>query len=143
MSEIIETVEVDVPVTAAYAQWTRFEEFPSFMEGVDKVVRTGDGHMLWTIEIGGQKREFEAVVTEQVPGERIAWKTTDGTTHAGVVTFHRLSETSSRITLQLKTVPEGVVEQLGDKLGLVKTRAKGDMKRFKAFVEPGGKTPNG
>ncbi|WP_435108172.1 SRPBCC family protein [Nocardiopsis synnemataformans] len=143
MSEIIETVEVDVPVTAAYAQWTRFEEFPAFMEGVDKVVRTGDGHMLWTIEIGGQKRDFEAVVTEQVPGERIAWKTTDGTTHAGVVTFHRLSDTSSRITLQLKTVPEGVVEQLGDKLGLVKTRAKGDMKRFKAFVGPGRENPTG
>ncbi|NYH50574.1 MULTISPECIES: SRPBCC family protein [Nocardiopsis] len=135
MSEIIETVEVDVPVTAAYAQWTRFEEFPQFMEGVDKVVRAGDGHMVWTIEIGGQKREFEAVVTEQVPGERIAWRTTDGVTHAGVVTFHRLSETSSRITLQLKTVPEGVVEQLGDKLGLVGARAKGDMKRFKALVE--------
>ncbi|MFD6952537.1 cyclase [Nocardiopsis sp. TSRI0078] len=140
MSEIIESVEVDVPVTAAYAQWTRFEEFPAFMEGVDKVVRSGDGHMVWTIEIGGQKREFEAVVTEQVPGERVAWKTTDGTTHAGVVTFHRLSDTSSKITLQLKTVPEGVVEQLGDKLGLVSARAKGDMKRFKAFVESSGTT---
>ncbi|WP_017572605.1 SRPBCC family protein [Nocardiopsis halotolerans] len=136
MSEVIEAVEVDVPVAAAYAQWTRFEEFPAFMEGVDKVVRTGEDHMVWTIEVGGQKREFEAVVTEQVPGERIAWRTTDGVTHAGVVTFHHLSDTRSRITLQLQTVPEGVVEQLGDKLGLVKARAKGDMKRFKAFVEP-------
>ncbi|MEU0238759.1 SRPBCC family protein [Nocardiopsis sp. NPDC006198] len=136
MSDIVETVEVDVPVTAAYAQWTRFEEFPSFMEGVTQVVRTGDTTMRWTIEIAGQRREFDAVVTEQIPGERIAWKTVDGVTHAGVVTFHHLSDTSTRITLQLKTVPEGAVEQLGDKLGLVKARAKGDMKRFKAFVEP-------
>ncbi|WP_159943795.1 MULTISPECIES: SRPBCC family protein [unclassified Nocardiopsis] len=142
MSDIIETIEVDVPVTAAYAQWTRFEEFPAFMEGVEKVVRTGEGRMVWTIEIGGQEREFEAVVTEQVPGERIAWKTTDGTTHAGVVTFHHLSDTRSRITLQVQTVPEGLVEQLGDKLGLVKARVKGDLKRFKAFAEPSNGTPS-
>ncbi|MEE2037214.1 SRPBCC family protein [Nocardiopsis sp. CT-R113] len=136
MSDIMETVEVDVPVAVAYAQWTRFEEFPSFMEGVSQVRRTGETSMRWTVEIAGQQRDFDAVVTEQIPGERIAWRTTDGVTHAGVVTFHHLAEARTRITLQLKTVPEGAVEQLGDKSGLVKARAKGDMKRFKAFVEP-------
>lgn len=136
MSDITETVEVDVPVTVAYAQWARFEQFPSFMEGVNQVTRTGENGMRWTVEIAGQKREFDAVVTEQIPGERIAWKTVDGVTHAGVVTFHRISDVRTRITLQLTTVPEGAVEQLGDKLGLVKARAKGDMKRFKSFVEP-------
>ena len=136
MTDMMETVEVDVPVTVAYAQWARFEEFPSFMEGVSRVERTGGTSLRWTIEIAGQRRDFDAVVTEQVPGERIAWRSTDGVTHAGVVTFHHLAEARTRVALQLTTVPEGAVEQLGDKLGLVKARVKGDMKRFKAFVEP-------
>jgi uncharacterized membrane protein len=135
MSEAIEAIEVDVPVRTAYDQWTQFEDFPHFMEGVKDVVQRDDTHLTWTIEIAGQKREFDAEITEQVPDERVAWRTTDGTTHAGVVTFHRIGDTRTRVTLQLTTVPEGAVEKLGDKLGLVKSRVKGDMKRFKEFIE--------
>ena len=135
MSEAIEAIEVDVPVRTAYDQWTQFEDFPHFMEGVKDIVQRDDAHLTWTIEIAGQKREFDAEITEQVPDERVAWRTTDGTTHAGVVTFHRIGDSRTRVTLQLTTVPEGAVEQLGDKLGLVKSRVKGDMKRFKEFIE--------
>ncbi|MGI5122148.1 SRPBCC family protein [Marinactinospora thermotolerans] len=138
MSEVIETVEVDVPVRVAYDQWTQFESFPQFMEGVSQVRQQDDTHTHWVIDIGGQRREFDAVITEQIPDERIAWRSTDGATHAGVVTFHRLDDTRSRVTLQLETVPEGIVEKLGDKLGIVKTRAKGDMKKFKEFIESRG-----
>ncbi|WP_017588580.1 SRPBCC family protein [Nocardiopsis ganjiahuensis] len=141
MSEIVETVEVDLPVTAAYALWTRFESFPEFMEGVSRVERRTDSLMHWYIEIGGQERDFEAEITEQIPGERVAWRSTDGVSHAGVVTFHHISETRSRVTLQLRAAPEGVVEQLGDKLGLVKARVKGDMKRFKNYAESSKATP--
>ncbi|MFW6641154.1 SRPBCC family protein [Nocardiopsis algeriensis] len=142
MSDIVETVEVDVPVSVAYAQWTDFEQFPRFMEGVNSITRTGERLLHWNIEIAGQKREFDAEVTEQVPQERIAWRSVDGVSHAGVVTFHHISASRTRITLQLRTVPEGAVEQLGDKLGLVKARAKGDMKRFKEYIE-GARTPDG
>lgn len=141
MSEVVETVEVDLPVPATYALWTRFESFPEFMEGVSRVERRGDTTMHWYIEIGGQKRDFEAEITEQIPGDRVAWRSTDGVSHAGVVTFHHISDTRSRVTLQLKVVPEGAVEQLGDKLGLVKARAKGDMKRFKSYAESPKATP--
>ncbi|MBB4932772.1 putative membrane protein [Lipingzhangella halophila] len=142
MSELIETVEVNVPVHTAYNQWTQFEDFPHFMSGVSQVIQRDDTHMTWTIDIAGQEREFAVEITEQYPDERVAWRTTDGTTHAGVVTFHHLSEGWARVTLQLDTVPEGVAEQLGDKLGLVKSRIKGDMKRFKEFIEQ-RRTPTG
>jgi uncharacterized membrane protein len=135
MSEIIEAVEVNVPVRTAYNQWTQFEDFPHFMAGVTDVIQRDDTHLTWTINIAGQEREFDVEITEQIPDERVAWRTTDGTTHAGVVTFHHTAEGHSRATLQLSTVPEGAVEQLGDKLGLVRNRVRDDMKRFKEFIE--------
>ncbi|RCV48087.1 SRPBCC family protein [Marinitenerispora sediminis] len=135
MSDVTESIEVHVPVHVAYNQWTQFEDFPHFMEGVVHVVQRDDTHLAWTIEIAGQRREFDTVITEQLPDERVAWRTIDGTTHAGVVTFHRIDDERSRVTLQLTTVPEGLVEQLGDKLGLVQRRAKSDLKRFKEFIE--------
>src|SRR4051812_151291 len=138
MSQILESVDVDVPVRTAYDQWTQFEAFPEFMEGVQQIEQKTDKNLHWVIDIGGVTREFDAEITEQEPDQRVAWKSTDGTTHAGVVTFHKLDDTSSRVTLQLETVPEGVVEQLGDKLGLVKRRARGDMDRFKEFIEKRG-----
>ncbi len=143
MSQVIETVEVNVPVQAAYDQWTRFETFPQFMEGVERIEQRDDTHTHWEISIGGQRREFDAVITEQIPDERVAWKSVDGTTHAGVVTFHRLDPQHTRVTLQMDTAPEGMVEKLGDKLGVVKTRVKGDLKRFKEFIEKRGAPPEG
>ncbi|GAA3739566.1 putative membrane protein [Spinactinospora alkalitolerans] len=143
VSEVIETVEVNVPVRTAYDQWTQFERFPEFMEGVSRVHQRDDTHTSWVIDIGGRRREFDAVVTEQIADERIAWRSTDGATHAGVVTFHKIEPERARVTLQLNAVPEGVVEQLGDKLGLVKQRAKGDMQRFARFVESRGAATGG
>ncbi len=138
MSSVIETVDVEVPVRTAYNQWTQFEEFPRFMEGVERIEQVDDTLTHWKISIGGVTREFDAKITEQHPDERVAWKSVDGTDHAGVVTFHRLDDSHTRVTLQLDTAPEGIVEQLGDKLGLVKRRAKGDMERFKEFIESRG-----
>jgi uncharacterized membrane protein len=142
MSDVVETADVDVPVRTAYNQWTQFEEFPQFMEGVEKVDQMGDDLTHWRIRIGGVEREFDAKITEQHPDERVAWTSVGGTDHAGVVTFHKLGDTSTRVTLQLVTAPEGVVETLGDKLGIVKMRARGDLKRFKSFIESQG-APSG
>lgn len=138
MSGVTEHVDVDVPIRTAYDQWTQFEEFPHFMEGVQQVRQTSDTMTHWTVEIAGVKREFDAQITEQLPDERVAWNSTDGTKHAGVVTFHRLDETHTRVTLQLEFEPHGLVEQAGDKLGIVDRRAKGDLERFKSFIEKRG-----
>src|SRR4051812_43529628 len=138
MSELVETIDVAVPVRTAYDQWTQFEDFPNFMEGVLQVEQRGDTLTHWVIEVGGVKREFDAEITEQTPDQRIAWRSIGGTDHAGVVTFHKLDDTNTRVTLQLETVPEGVVEKLGDKLGLAKRRAKKDLERFKEFIESRG-----
>ncbi len=138
MSDVIETVEVAVPVRTAYNQWTQFEEFPRFMEGVEKITQVSDTLTHWKIKIGGVEREFDAEITEQHPDERVAWHSVGGTDHAGVVTFHRLDDNLTRVTLQLDTTPEGLVETLGDKLGLVKRRAKSDMGRFKEYIESRG-----
>jgi uncharacterized membrane protein len=138
MSEVMETVDVAVPVRTAYNQWTQFEEFPRFMEGVEEIEQVSDTMTHWKIKIAGVEREFDAEITEQRPDERVAWHSIGGAGHAGVVTFHRLDDVNTRVTLQLETAPEGVVETLGDKLGLVKRRAKGDMERFKEFIESRG-----
>ena len=138
MATIEESVEVEVPVRTAYNQWTQFEEFPQFMEGVEQVRQLTDTKVHWVAEIAGQKREWDAEITEQLPDERIAWRSTEGATNAGVVTFHRLDEGRSKVMLQLDYEPEGALEKAGDMLGMVKTRAKGDLKRFKEFIERRG-----
>jgi uncharacterized membrane protein len=138
VSTIQESVDVDVPVRTAYNQWTQFEEFPRFMEGVESVRQVDDTHMHWKAEIGGVTREWDAEVTEQHPDERVVWKSTAGAEHGGVVTFHRLGEDTTRVMLQLDFDPEGIVEQAGDKLGFVSRRTKGDLKRFKELIESQG-----
>jgi len=138
MSGVMEHVDVSVPIRTAYDQWTQFEEFPHFMEGVQEVRHLSSTMTHWTVEIAGVRREFDAEITEQLPDERVAWRSTGPTQHAGVVTFHRLDENSSRVTLQLEFEPHGVVEQAGDMLGFVDRRAKGDLQRFKQFIEARG-----
>ncbi|MFU8875139.1 SRPBCC family protein [Micromonospora sp. SL4-19] len=138
MSGVMEHVEVDVPIRTAYDQWTQFEEFPHFMEGVQEVRQLSDTMTHWTVEIAGVKREFDAEITEQLPDERVAWRATEGTRQAGVVTFHRLDEGHTRVTLQMEFEPHGMVEQAGDKLGMVDRRARGDLERFKQFIERRG-----
>jgi uncharacterized membrane protein len=138
MSTIDEAVEVHVPVRTAYNQWTQFEEFPNFMEGVESVQQVTDTKTHWVTKIAGTTREFDAEITEQLPDERVAWRSVAGPTQAGVVTFHRLDPQTTRVMLQLEVDPEGIAEQVGDKLGFIKGRAKGDLKRFKEFIESRG-----
>jgi len=133
-----ESVDVKVPVRTAYDQWTQFETFPQFMEGVESVVQVDDTHLRWQADIAGVTRQWDAEITEQTPDQRIAWKATEGAENAGVVTFHRIDEDTTKVMLQLEFEPEGVVEQAGDALGFVKRRATGDLGRFKEFIEARG-----
>jgi uncharacterized membrane protein len=132
---VTEFVDVDVPVRTAYNQWTQFEEFPRFMDGVREIRQLDETHLHWKTEIGGVKREFDAEITEQLPDERVAWKATDGEKQAGVATFHRLDDTHTRVTVQMDFEPQGVVEKAGAALGVVDHRVKGDLHRFKEFIE--------
>ena len=138
MSTVEKSIDVDVPVSTAYNQWTQFESFPEFMEGVDRIDQLTDTSTHWVTSIGGVTREFDAEITEQHPDERVAWRSVDGARHAGVVTFHRLGPDQTRIMLQLDYEPEGLVENVGDKLGIVGRRAEGDLERFKKFIESRG-----
>jgi uncharacterized membrane protein len=138
MSTIEQSVEVNVPVRTAYNQWTQFEEFPRFMEGVESVRQLDDRHLHWVARIGGVEREWDAEITEQRPDERIAWHATSGTQNDGVVTFHRIADGQTRVMLQLEFDPEGFVEKAGDAMGVVRARTKGDLDRFKDFVEEHG-----
>jgi uncharacterized membrane protein len=143
MSTIEESIDINVPVRAAYDQWTQFEEFPAFMEGVDKVTQIDDTHLHWVAEIAGVKREWDSVITEQHPDERVAWTSTSGTSNAGVVTFHKLDDTKTRVMLQLEIKPEGAVERAGDALGIIKRRASGDLERFRDLIEQRGTADGG
>ena len=135
MSTVTESVDVHVPVRTAYNQWTQFEEFPQFMDGVREIRQLDDTHLHWKTEIGGVKREFDAEITEQIPDERVAWKSIGGEKQAGVVTFHRLDDEHTRVTVQMDYDPQGMVETAGDKLGMVDRRVKGDLNRFREFIE--------
>jgi uncharacterized membrane protein len=139
MSTIEKSIEVNVPVRTAYNQWTQFEEFPKFMEGVQEVRQLDDTHLHWKAKIGGKDKHWNAVITEQRPDERIAWKSTDGARNAGVVTFHRLSDQKSKVMLQMDYEPEGAVENVGDAVGAVSMRVAGDLERFKTFIESRGR----
>jgi uncharacterized membrane protein len=138
MSTVLKSIDVHVPVRTAYDQWTQFEEFPEFMEGVESVEQLDDRNLRWHAEIGGKDLEWTARITEQIPDKRIAWTSTSGARNAGVVTFHRISDDTSRVTLQLDYEPEGIVENLGDMMGVLGSRAEGDLERFKEFIEARG-----
>jgi uncharacterized membrane protein len=139
MSAIEQSVEVDVPVRTAYNQWTQFEEFPRFMDGVQEVRQTNDTRLHWIAKIAGVQREWDAQITEQTPDQRIAWKATSGVQNDGVVSFHRLDDGRTKVMLQLEFDPEGFVEKAGDALGIVRARTHGDLERFKDFVEARGR----
>ncbi len=143
MGNTTESVDVDVDVTTAYNQWTQFESFPQFMDGVDEITQIDDTHLHWKTSIGGVSREFDATVTEQHPDERIAWKSDDGTSHAGVITFHKLADNQTRVTAQIDIDPEGFAENVADKTGLISHRVKADMANFKKFIESRGGNETG
>ncbi len=140
MAQVTESIDVDVPVTTAYNQWTQFESFPHFLDEVEEIRQIDDTHLHWKVSIGGQEREFDAEVTEQHPDERVAWKSVGGeTAHAGVVTFHKLSDATSRVTVQIDWEPEGVVENLGSFFGADSHAVKKDLDNFKEFIESRGR----
>ena len=143
MSTVEKSIQVDVPVSTAYNQWTQFESFPQFMDGVDRIDQISPTMTHWVTSIGGVHRRFDAEITEQSPDERIAWTSVDGPKQAGVVTFHRLGENTSKVMLQMDFEPEGLVETAGDKLGVVGRRIEGDLKRFKSFIESRGTEEGG
>jgi uncharacterized membrane protein len=138
MATIEKSIVVDIPVRTAYNQWTQFEEFPRFMEGVREVKQLDDKRLHWRAEIGGKEKEWDAEITEQIPDERVAWRSMSGARNAGVVTFHRLADNKTKIMAQIDYDPEGMVENVGDAIGVVGTRVDGDLKRFKEFIESRG-----
>ncbi|MFE3370060.1 SRPBCC family protein [Streptomyces sp. NPDC059173] len=139
MSQVEESIEVSVPVSAAYNQWTQFESFPQFMEGVEHIEQRTQTLTHWKTKIAGVEREFDAEITEQIPDERVAWTSVGGEARqAGVVTFHYIDDSTTKVMLQLDHDPEGLAETVGDQLGFVKRQATGDLKRFKQFIESRG-----
>lgn len=134
-SSLLETVDVEAPVQTAWELWNDVERWPEFLSHVEKVARVDDRRFSWWLSLPGADKDFTAELTEVVPGERIAWKTTNGVEHAGVVTFHRLSDTSSRVTLQVSYNPRGFVEHLGALTNLDATLANYDLGQFQQTVE--------
>ncbi len=138
MTSIGKSIEVEVPLSTAYNQWTQFERFPEFMEGVEQVKQLNDTLLWWAADVGGRRKEWYADITEQIPDQRIAWESEEGSPNAGVVTFTPLGESKTCILLQLSYEPEDIIETAGDKLGFVSRRVEADLKRFKEFIEARG-----
>ena len=135
MASVTHSVDVDVPINVAYNQWTQFESFPEFMDGVTSIEQADNTHMHWRTSIGGIHREFDTEIVEQLPDDRIAWRSTDGTTHAGLVTFEALDDAHTRIVVIIEWQPEGIVEKLGAAVALDDHRVSADLQRFKEFIE--------
>ena len=136
-TNVEESIEVNLPVSTVYNQWTQFEDFPQFMSGITSVTQLGDDRLEWVAEIAGVRRRWEARILEQVPERKIVWAATEGATNAGAVTFQDLGGRTV-VHLSLEYEPEGLVEKVGDKLNVVENRAKADLERFKTFVESEG-----
>ena len=138
MSFIEKSIEVNVPVRTAYNQWTQFEEFPRFLEAVQEVKQLDNTRLHWRAEIAGKQREWDAEIYEQMPDQLIAWRSLSGAKHAGRVQFDKIDNNRCRIHLRMEYEPEGVVENVGDTLGLVEGRVQGDLERFKTYIESRG-----
>ncbi|GMA29473.1 SRPBCC family protein [Arenivirga flava] len=143
MPQVIETIDVNVPVNVAYNQWTQFEEFPRFLDEVESITQPTDVLTVWAVKVGPVEKTFEAEITEQHPDERVAWTSTGGEVdHAGVVTFHKLSDSETRVTVQLDWEAAGLLEKLGGALGADNHAVKKDLKNFKEYIESQG-SPDG
>jgi uncharacterized membrane protein len=138
MATVEKTIDVNAPVSVCYNQWTQFESFPEFMEGVKEVRQLDDTRLHWHAEIGGRDEQWEAKITEQVPDQVIAWKSTSGFQNDGMVRFETTGPDSCRVRLEIDYDPQGIVETVGDKLGFTGMRIEGDLKRFKDLVEQRG-----
>ena len=135
METIKESIEVAVPVSTVYNQWTQFEEFPQFMDGVESVEQIDETHLRWVAEVGGERREWQAEIVEQVPDSKIAWRAVEGKGPNGVVTFEPLGEEKTLVIVEMSYEPEGIKEQVGSKIGLDSRQVKQDLARFKELIE--------
>jgi uncharacterized membrane protein len=141
METIKESIQVNVPVTTAYNQWTQFEDFPKFMESVESVEQVDDTHLRWVAEVSGERREWQAEIIDQVPDQKVAWRAVDGSGPNGVVTFEPLGEDKTMVVVEMSYEPEGLKEQLGAKIGLDSRQVSQDLERFKQLIETlGGET---
>jgi uncharacterized membrane protein len=138
MEQIEKSIEVERPLRTVYNQWTQFEEFPRFMEGVKKVTQLDDQRLHWEAEIGGKHKEWDARITDQIPDQLIAWQSEGGEYTSGTVKFAAAAPDRTRIDLRLIYDPEGFVESTGDALGLVSRKIENDLERFKEFIEERG-----
>jgi len=138
MATVDESIEVNVPMRTAHDQWTQFEDFPQFMEGVESVQQLDDTHLLWAAEIGGRRHEWRAEITEQIPDRRIGWRSTDGKPNSGTVSFEPIDETTTRVGVHLEFETEGMTESLGSAIGSDSRRVKGDLERFRDSIEARG-----
>ena len=135
METIEKSIEVNAPVQQVYNQWTQFEEFPNFMEGVQEVRQLTDRKLFWRAKVGGKEKEWQAEITEQLPDRQISWRSLDGAPNAGTVTFHSSGPDKTQVTLRMEWQPEGPVEKVGEALGMDSRRVEGDLKRFRDFIE--------
>jgi uncharacterized membrane protein len=138
LARVEKSIDVELPVGPVYNQWTQFEDFPSFMEGVEAVQQVDERHLHWRASVGGSAKEWDAEIREQVPDSRIIWQNTSGAENAGIVRFEPVAADRTRVYLQMSYDPEGMLETAGDKLGFMSRRVEGDLERFKKFVESSG-----
>ena len=138
MNTVEKSIVVNVPVRTAYNQWTQFEEFPKFMEGIEEVRQEGDKQTHWRANIAYKAVEWDAEITEQTPDQRVSWSSTSGSHNAGTVSFESRGAEQTNVTLHLEYEPAGIFESVGGALGLVDGRVEGDLKRFKEFIEGQG-----
>src|SRR6478672_12269731 len=143
MTTVEKSIDINVPLHAAYNQWTQFEEFPNFMEGGESVRQLDDSHLHWRAKVGGNEKEWDAIINEQIPDERITWHSISGAENAGEVQFHPVDGDKTRVTLRLGYDPEGFIENIGDKLGFVSRQVDNDLEHFKEFVEERGSATGG
>ncbi|MEP6909836.1 MAG: SRPBCC family protein [Actinomycetota bacterium] len=143
LETIKESIEITVPVSTAYNQWTQFEDFPNFMEGVESVAQIDDTHLHWVAEIGGERREWDAEIVDQVPDRKVAWRAVDGNGPNGVVAFEPLGDDKTMVVVEMSYEPEGMKEQLGSKIGLDSRQVKKDLERFKQLIEAVGAETGG
>jgi uncharacterized membrane protein len=137
MRNIEKSIEVNCPLKTVYNQWTQFEDWPRFMEGVKSVRQLDDKHLQWDIEVAGKEKQFEAQITEQIPDMRICWESTSGVRNGGEVSFES-NGTKTRVRLRMDYDPQGLIEEAGDAVGVLSARVQGDLKRFKEFIEMRG-----
>jgi uncharacterized membrane protein len=143
VSTIQKSIDVHVPVHTAYNQWTQFESFPSFMEGVQEVRQVSDTRTHWKTKIAGATREFDAEIVDQEPDQRIAWRSVQGPNQGGEVTFQPEGTDRTRVALRMDFTPSDTTEKIGDATNMVERRVEGDLKRFKEFIESRGTETGG